>query len=439
MRIVAVPLAVLLCEPSRAADAVPGERWCDVPGGDGIVREIARIEFVGNRVTRPEVMLREIPQRAGEPCTLDHIIDGIQGMADLDLFRSVRAELELEADGALVLRYRVREKFFFLAIPRLSRTTDGELRTGLQLRWDNFAGRLHELRATAERRQEDDGAGRSGYVYSLDYDVPRFFGSVWGAGLSVAAQRRQAGFARESREFGEGMSESLGASVGLSRWLGSYDGVRGLRGFVGLGFERRDLTVHEGSSGPYRGGTDVRVSVGVEDRELHRDPYRRRGHVARAEIVASGDWSGSDFAHHRLEFDVRWYHPLPGGIRNLNLRARLGLSDGAPFGEEAFSIGGGEVLRGIDSGRDSGDLLTLLNAEYLVAFFTRPQWRWVVFADLGNVHRRGALRPLAQNLSGGLGLRYKLRALTRTDLRLDVAWDPDENRPVPYVATNVTF
>ena len=84
-------------------------------------------------------------------------------------------------------------------------------------------------------------------------------------------------------------------------------------------------------------------------------------------------------------------------------------------------------------------MLALVNVEYLSAFFTRPSWRWVAFADLGNVHPKGRFRPLAQNLRVGAGLRYKLRALSRTDLRLDVVWDPDEDKAVTYVATSVTF
>ena len=196
-----------------------------MPGGDGIVREIGRIEFAGNRVTRPEVMLREIPQRVGEPCSLDDIIDGIQGMADLDLFRTVRAELEFEDDGAnggvLVLRYRVREKFFFPRHP----ASQSHLRRRAPHRSAAALGQLHRAPARAPRdRRAPPGetTARDGraYVYSLDYEVPRFLGSAWGAGLSLSAERRQAGFARESREFGEGMSESLAASVGVARWVG---------------------------------------------------------------------------------------------------------------------------------------------------------------------------------------------------------------------------
>ena len=210
--LVAVLLSAGFAPSAFAADPVPGERWCGVPDGDGVgtVRDVARIEFEGNRVTRPEVMLREIPQRSGEPCSLDAVVDGIQGIMDLDLFRSIRAELALERgagdppEGALVLRYTVREKIFFLAIPRLSRTSDGELRTGLQLRWDNFSGRLHELRITAERRREDDGRGRSGFVRTLDYSVPRFLGSDWGAGIELALEERQVEFGREGADVRRG-------------------------------------------------------------------------------------------------------------------------------------------------------------------------------------------------------------------------------------------
>ena len=440
----------------RAADAVPGERWCGVPDGDGPAREIGRIEFAGNDVTRAAVLRRELAPRIGRTCSLDDVVDGVQSLMDLDLFRSVRAELVLARDaavppggraaggrdgrpGVLVLRYVVREKFFFLAIPRLSRTSEGELRTGVQLRWDNFGGRLHELRITAERRREDDGRGRSGHVRSLDYRVPRFLGSRWGANVELAFEDRAVGFSREGRAFGEGRREAYRLGVGVARWLGSGDGVRGWRLHAGLGLEERTLALASGDTGPYTDGFDASVVVGVAKHALHRERYRRRGHELEASVRVAGAWTGSDFAYHRL--DARWarYLPLEGGIRNLNVQLRLGLSDGAPFGEETYDIGGGETLRGVAPGRDVGDLLALVNVEYLDAFFTRPAWRRVLFLDVGNVHASGRFRPLAQNARLGAGLRYKLEALTRTDLRLDVAWDPDDGRVVTYVATDLTF
>lgn len=455
--------ALAVAGRAGAADAVPGERWCGVPDGDGPAREVARIEFVGNDVTRAAVLERELHQRVGETCSLDAVIDGIQGLFDLGLFRAVRAELVLEdgasrptvppaidvpppasprnarATGELVLRYVVREKIFFLAVPRISRTSDGELRTGLQLRWDNFAGRLHELRITAERRREDDGRGRAGHVRVLDYRVPRFLGSAWGASLELAVEDRAVGLVRESRSFGEARRESRRIGFGVARWLGGSDGVRGWRADVGVGVEARDLALESGTLGPFTDGFDASLSAGLARDAIHRDRFRRRGHEFEASVRVAGDWTGSDFAHHRL--DVRWarYVPLDGGIRNLNVQARLGLADGAPFGEAPYAIGGGELLRGVAPGRDVGELLALVNVEYLDAFFTRPHWRRVLFVDVGNVHPKDRVRPLAQNVRVGAGLRYKLEALTRTDLRLDVAWDPDEDRVATYVATSLTF
>lgn len=440
--VVAVALLCLM-SPLQAADAVPGEQYCDVPDGEGRERPIGRIEFVGNRVTRPEIMRRELAHTVGDLCSLDQIFEGVQGLMDLDLFRSVRAELDLQnmpfAGETLVLRYRVREKIFFLAIPRVSRTADAELRTGLQLRWDNFAGRLHELRVTAERRQEDDGRGRDGFVNSVDYSVPRFLGSNYGIDIEVAAERRQVGYGREDVSFGEGRRSSRRIGVGVARWLGATSGIGGLRVVAGATVEDRTLDVSAGDSGPFRGGFDASVSFGIENRQVHRDEFRRRGHESSLRVRAAGNWSGSDFSYHRADLRLGWFRPLANGIRNLNVQLRFGISDRAPFGEETYQIGGGENLRGVAPGRDSGDLMALANVEYLSAFFTRPAWRWVAFFDIGNVYPKRRPALLEQNIRAGLGLRYKLRALSRTDLRLDVAWDPDQDRLLSYVATSLTF
>lgn len=110
-------LFVILCVTSfsgLAADAISGAQWCDRP--------VDKIRFQGNNITRPHVMLRELVQKQGMSCSLDDVIDGIQNIFDLGLFKSVRAELHW-AGEALELRYIVSEKIFFylyldLAAPR---------------------------------------------------------------------------------------------------------------------------------------------------------------------------------------------------------------------------------------------------------------------------------------------------------------------------------
>ncbi len=415
---------------ARAADAIPGEQWCD--------RDVARIEFSGNRVTRDEVMRRELVQYEDLPCSLDDVIDGIQNLMDLGLFKSVRAEFLLQEER-LHLRYLVKEKIFFLPIPRFSRTSDGELRFGAQLRWDNFQGRLHQLKITSEKRQEDDGRGRTGFVHSVEYVVPRFFGSAYGMSLQATSERRNAQLAQDGVIFGETILHSRRAGFRLSRWASGTLGVSGLSYFAGASVQHRDYTMRSGTVGPYSDGRDFSVIAGFAVQRVHQDTYRRRGYYYGGSIAVANEALGTDFTYARLDLLARWYIPWRGPQRNLNIQARLGLSDTAPFGERSYEIGGGELLRGMKSGRHTGNILTLVNVEYLSGLFAYPAWRWLVFVDVGNVYLSDDIDLLDQHVRAGVGMRWKLERLTNTDLRIDLAWDPQRQKLTPYVSTSLTF
>lgn len=429
-----MPVVLVVCAVVSGrvsgADEIPGSEFCR-----GVIETV---QFVGNEVTRDGVLLRELPLRAGDTCELDPIIDGIQALFDLALFTRVRVEIRPGLKGAVV-RYIVAEKFFFLALPRFSRTSDAELRGGLQLRWDNFSGRLHEFRITAEHRREKDGSGHRGFVYRMDYRIPRFLDSDQGLAMSVEDLRKQVSFSRDGIDYGEGERDSELLDLVWLHWPGGSRGVQGLSVFGGIRFDNRRLSVTEGGTGPYRGGNDVNLVIGFENRQVHSDRFRRSGHAFGAQLRFANAVTGSDFRYHRLDLFGRWYLPLPGGIRNVNVQARLGLSDGAPFGERTYEIGGGELLRGMVSSRASGDFLALLNIEYLQSWFAHPSVRWVLFSDVGNVYAREHSRLSRLYVRGGLGLRWKLLRITNTDVRLDLAWDPDASRVRTYVSTNLTF
>jgi len=413
-----------------SADAIPGEDFCD--------RHVQSIVFSGNRVTKPQVLLREIVQQTGTPCSIDQIVDSTQGIMDLGLFKSVYADLSL-TDEQLQLRFTVKEKLYFLVIPRISRTSDAELRGGAQLRFDNFLGRLHEMRITSERRKENDGQGPGGFIHRLSYNVPRFFGSDYGLGFEIGSDRRQINLAVDGTELGQAQAETQTIGLQFSRWLNQSSGVQGRRYFFGVRHSTRQFDLLSGRAGPYRGGDDFSVTIGIEDKQVRQDLFRRRGRVVGASLTAANRATHSDFEYTRADVYAKAFIPLANGIRNLNMHARVGVSDGAAFGESSYSIGGGEKLRGLQPGRRSGDLMALVNIEYLHALYNHPQVRLVAFSDIGDVYKVKKLKLNSIRARAGVGLRWKLLFLSNADVRVDVAWNPGEDRLQTYISSNLTF
>ena len=423
-------LNLLTASVSLAADAIPGEQYC--------IRSIDKIRYHGNRVTQRKVIARELYQAIGSPCSIDDIVDSIQSLMDLGLFKSVWAEL-VYANEELELQIHVEEKFYYFAIPRLSRTSDAELRAGVQVRADNFLGRLHLVELTFERRQQDDGGGNLSYVNRLDYVIPRFFSSKFGFAINIGANRRQLELQQDNQVFGMAQSDARLFSAQVSRWINESKGIQGLRVFAGFRYEQREFSDISDGTGPFSDGTDMALFVGAEDKQVHNDMFRRRGYVYGAQLTIANTSTASDFSYTRADFYAANYVALNGGIRNLNMQARIGISDGAPFGERSYHIGGGEQLRGMETNYKSGNVMMLFNVEYLSALYARPEWRWLLFADIGNVYKRDNVKPLQQKTRAGVGLRYKVQSISNTDLRLDVAWDPDRNKAKLYVSSNLTF
>ena len=423
-------LNLIMVSVSWAADAIPGEQYC--------IRSVDKITYHGNRITKRTVIARELHQVVGSPCSIDDIVDSIQSLMDLGLFKSVWAEL-VYANELLELQMHVEEKFYYFAIPRLSRTSDAELRAGVQVRADNFLGRLHLVELTFERRQQDDGGGNLSYVNRLDYVIPRFFSSQFGFAINIGANRRQLDLQQDNQFFGTAQSDSRLFSAQVSRWINESKGVQGLRVFAGFRYEQREFSDISDSTGPFSDGTDMGLFIGAEDKQVHNDLFRRRGYVYGAQLTMASADTGSDFSYSRADFYAKQYIALNGGIRNLNVQARVGISDGAPFGERSYGIGGGEQLRGMEADYKSGNVMTLLNVEYLSAFYAHPEWRWLLFADMGNVYKRDKVNLLQQKTRAGVGLRYKVQSISNTDLRLDVAWDASQNKGKLYVSSNLTF
>jgi len=427
-------LILLSCLASRvawAADPVPGEAYCEGP--------IHSIEFAGNKVTKKYVMLGQLAFKAGSECSLDHVVDGLQSIMDLGLFRTVSAEFS-RPDGLLTVTYTVREKIYFLPLPRFSRTSDGELRLGAQLRWDNFLGLNHHVKLTAERREEDDGSGPSGKHYELEYEIPRFFASDTGLATALKFQTKQVGLEQDGVEFGIANNNDSQFELQLSRWANAGGVTKGLRYRGGFRIYHREQELLQGEAGPFAGGTDVALMVGFEKRDVRDELFRLNGKSFGANLRLSSSLIGSDFSYNRLDLFYRRYMPLRGlKLRNLNYQLRVGISDSGPFGQRHFSIGGGELFRGRQKHSQTGDILLLANVEYLQSLFGKQVLRGVLFTDIGNVYRHNEFDPLDLKAGVGAGIRYKLLSFSNTDLRFDAAWDSDKESFRYYISTDLTF
>ncbi len=416
---------------AQAADAVPGEEYCNGP--------VTRIGFRGNRKTRAGVLQRQVSQLPGAPCSLDDIVDSVQSIMDLRLFKRTAAVIERQGSDLVVI-FEVVEKIYFVPLPRLSRTSDGELRLGLQLRWDNFAGLAHKVRVTSEKRQEEDGRGRDGHRHSIDYSVPRFFGSDYGMSFGLQHLSKQSELEMDDTVFGEAVRIDNSARIQMSRWTNTRGVTEGLRYKYGLSVQYREYDDLQGDLGPFEEGRDLFANVGFEYRGVRDDLLRLRGRVFGLDFRWSTEALGSDYEYNRTDFYFRRYKAIDRtGLQNFNYQLRFGYSNGGPFGERHYQLGGGNNLRGLEARSKSGDVMALLNAELLTAFENYQVLRWVLFADVGNVYRHNNIQPLKQKLGFGAGLRWKLLAVSNTDLRLDAAWDMENDDLRYYVTTNLTF
>jgi outer membrane protein assembly factor BamA len=110
------------------------------------------------------------------------------------------------------------------------------------------------------------------------------------------------------------------------------------------------------------------------------------------------------------------------------------------FGEPAFDLGGASGLRGYPRERVEGDAFVVANLEFITPISRLDALRGVVFADAGSV--LGEPDETGLVTSAGVGLRAKLRAFVRVDLRLDVAHGFDgsrEGQTRVYAGSEATF
>ena len=371
------------------------------------------------------------------------IEDGRQAIMDLGLFKQVSTTVEPIAgkSGAMRLLYTVDEKRFLLVLPKLSRSGDGDLSYGAQLRWDNLFGLNQELRLTFKNKDLKTGDIDHSSVGKLEWKYPRVLGSPYQLFLALGTEDSDL----DEERFGikGNYQRRLDAfEFEIAKWLRRGGPSKGWRYGAGIRYERYDHTYLAGTPDLFF-DANILTWVGMlENNEVHDYLYSRQGKrfSYRLEFASSELGSDRSFTRHTIRY--RQYKPVTKRPHtNLNWQLRAGIANRSIFGDPSFGLGGSSNLRGHDRDSIEGDGFVLLNVEFLTPFRThKKSLRGIVFFDVGGAHQSGTDAEITDFKTGvGFGLRWVVRSFVRTVIRADVAQGFNGGETKFYFSTRMTF
>ncbi|MCW8934758.1 MAG: BamA/TamA family outer membrane protein [Gammaproteobacteria bacterium] len=383
---------------------------------------INNVRYKGNEITQASVLNREIYITPGTEFNEALIEKSRQAIMDLGLFKSVRYYLEEDYTSvktnsmvSLVdVIFVVEEKYYLLVIPRL-KINDEEIHVGLQLKWDNAFGLNHETRFLAEDRGTTSGIGES--RYSFRYFYPNWNNSAYNIDITLQTENEVV----DSENVIDRQDDMFMFAV--SRWLNERGRNRGWFAGVSVLYQHRlfeDVIVNANSE-----NIDA-VVLGAEVGYININNYafNRGGKSYGYKLDWSHDSFGSEseFTKHLLYY-ISYYQFDKYPTSNLNVQMQIGHSSEQFLGEDTFSLGSSDDFRGYDNNRFTGNTIFLTNFEYLFPQVDYPVIRYAAFIDIGNTYDQlSDIFHEALHVGAGFGLRWKIRAFVKLDLRADLAY-----------------
>ena len=400
---------------------------------------ITNIKLIGNKVTQEFVIKNEIAISEGAEFDSDLMEKSRQAIMDLGLFKKVKAK-KIKNDEGVEIHFKMVERWFILPVPRVDRSADGVISIGGQIRFDNIFGLNQQLDLTAKQKREEEGEGDKSDVFKLKYTANKFNNSPYGFSFSYSNELSEDEVEEDGEVIGEVESFNDKVSFFVRREIKRWEPQNNWAIQMGIVNHLRKLKILSGSAGNRLDGRDLQFKINIASDQVHIEPNRRIGKTYGVKITWADELIRSDFNYYRYDLFYREYRPLPSSnLVNLNYQLRAGYSNGSNFGGQSYELGSSSTIRGIDKDEKSGNVLVLANVEYLHALHFYPRVRGVVFTDIGNVYPAHTLNLSKLEVTVGLGLRWKIASFVDTDLRVDIAYNPDTDETQAYAGTRHAF
>ena len=399
---------------------------------DVIGLPIDHFRVSGNIRSQEKYIIKWSELYPGQKLTLPVLNKALQELRDTDLFRTIQFQTERHESGELVLHIIVEERRYWLLLPRVSRNSEGDIKTGFRLRMYNLNGADQTLDLLAQQEEESDGDDSEELRFK--YKLPLFekpYDLTWQLGHIIKNT--------EEDEF-ENVETINYLSFGVSRdWnLETFEIPLTLKTSIAL--EDRDLrepypeSIEAREAGMYN-----RLRLGLIFDDVHRERYRRFGSYYAITLDQGFEWLGSDYESTAVELEFTNFIRL-NRYDNFNSRVIVEISNDSPYDYLKYGIGGGSNIRGLEDVDDRGDGRWFANLEYLISYKKHPQLAHTLFVDIGNVY--DDLEDINfgdVHYTVGTGFRWKIESFVKTDLFLDYGYDVEEQEGKVYGGTSLNF
>ena len=392
---------------------------------------ISQVRVFGNEKTQTRFILKWANLKPGDILTQDRLKKARQNIRDTSLFKEVDIKTVHEDDQTAV-NIHVEEKYFTLILPRLGRNSNGDIKSGVKLRMHNIDGADQSLSMLVEQTDRSDGDETE--RYRIDYKLPQYsrpYYYKWRIGESNKETEEQAFRNTERSQF---------ISFSISRNMHTSLFQLPIIFSVKLKLERVTLAEpYPVSFNEIEAGNFNRLGIEFEYDNVHEQRFRRYGRYFSLSYQQGLGELESDYVSRIIEFESQIFRPL-STRDNFNSRFFIGVSDNSPFNSPFYDLGGADNVRGLERDVATGNALVFGNFEYVTGYTKYPSFRSSVFVDIGNVFEDSQDIDFGDLFTTfGFGMRWKLTSFIKTDLFMDIAYDPDSEQTKAYGGTSLSF
>jgi outer membrane protein assembly factor BamA len=394
-------------------------------------RAVSRISVSGNETTRTPYILKWADLRPGEILTEKKFKEARQDILNKSLFK--RVELDARPDGERVaVDINVEEKYYTLIVPRLSRTSDGDVKSGIKLYWHNIGGANQTLNMLVQQTALSNGDDDR--KYRFDYEYPQFsrpYYFHWRLSQSELSTFED-GFRNTEYD------DSFAFSVKRDLTTSLLENPLTLTTQLQAQHLRLDQPYPENFNEIKAGNFN---SLGMEFSYDMVDQHYFRRVGRRFSVFYQQGFTelNSDYRSRILKLESIVFRPM-NSLDNFYSRFVVGVSEVSPFNAPYFKLGGADNVRGIERDSFVGDAIVFANFEYVFGYHKYPSVRNSIFIDVGNVYEDAGSIDL-NDIQGsiGTGIRWKVVAFIKTDLFIDVAYQPENSETFVYGGTSLSF